>query len=161
MGHGGYVAGLLVDHLGGAAGGPVEVTLRKPVPLDTDLELTDPGARDDGGIELRRGDELIAEARPAEDGSIIRGLSVPPPPTVDAARAAEAGSPSLYDNGRGVHPICFGCGNVCADDEGLQVFAGPVDVEGVRQGAGGGRPGALEGANDGGVLAGLDRPGPV
>jgi len=156
MGHGGYVAGLLVDHVGGATGRPVEITLRRPVPLDSDLELVDTGA---GSAELRRGDELIAEAKPADDGSIVRELDVPPAPTVDDARSAEGGSPSLYDNGRGVHPICFGCGNCRDDGEGLQVFAGPVEVDGRRQVAGVWRPGSAERTTDGWILAALDCPG--
>jgi hypothetical protein len=155
MGHGGYVAGLLVDHVGAAGDRPVEVTLRRPVPLDTDLELV----TTEGGVELRRGDELIAEAKPADDETVIKGLDVPPPPTIDAARAAEAASPSLYDNGRGVHPICFGCGNVRSDDEGLQVFAGPVEVGGRQQVAGVWRPGSSERTTDGWLLAALDCPG--
>jgi hypothetical protein len=160
MGHGGYVAGMLVDHLGGAAGRPVEVTLRRPVPLDTDLELTFPGdGRDDGGVELRNSDEMIAEAKPASDGSVITSLDVPPPPTLDAAASAEAGSPSLYDNGRGVHPTCFGCGNCRTDDEGLQVYAGPLVVDGRAQVAGRWRPGSAERTSDGWLLAALDCPG--
>ena len=84
MGHGGYVAGMLVDHVGGASDGPIEVTLRRPVPLDTDLELVDTGER---SAELRREDELIAEVKPAGDGSMIREMAVPPAPSVDGARA--------------------------------------------------------------------------
>lgn len=157
MGHGGYVAGALVDHLGGAVDGPVQVTLRRPVPLDTSLELV----RLDGGsgVELRREDEVVAEAGPADDASIITGLAVPRPPTLDGARAATVGSPSLYDDGRGVHPTCFGCGNRRSDDEGLNVFAGPVEVDGRRQVAGAWRPGRPERTTDGGVLAALDCPG--
>jgi hypothetical protein len=156
MGHGGYVAGLLVDHAGGTSGGPLEVTLRRPVPLDTDLELVDVAA---GHAELRRGDELIAEVKPADDPGVVRGLDVPAPPSLSEAESAEGGSPSLYDNGRGVHPICFGCGNCRDDDEGLQVFAGPLEVGGRAQVAGVWRPGSSERTSDGWVLAALDCPG--
>ena len=155
MGHGGYVAGMLVDQVGGASAGPVEVTLRRPVPLDARLELV-PG--DDGKVELRREDELIAEAGPAPDPSVITALDVPPPPSLETAAAAAAGSPSLYDGGRGVHPTCFGCGNRRSDDEGLRVFAGPVP-DGPRQVAGVWRPGTDERTSDGWVLAALDCPG--
>jgi hypothetical protein len=156
MGHGGYVAGALVDLVGGASEGPVQVTLRKPVPLDTPLDVV---AGDAGAVELRRDGELIAEAARADDLSVITGLDVPPPPSLDAARAAAVDSPSLYDNGRGVHPICFGCGNRREDDEGLRVFAGPVDLDGRRQVAGVWRPGRQERTTDGWLLAALDCPG--
>lgn len=156
MGHGGYVAGALVDRVGGAQDGPVQVTLRKPVPLDTPLDVERTGA---GTVELRRDGAVIAEAGPADDAAVITGLDVPPPPSLELARAAAVDSPSLYDNGRGVHPICFGCGNRRDDDEGLQVFAGPVDVDGRRQVAGVWRPGSEERTTDGWLLAALDCPG--
>ena len=156
MGHGGYVAGLLVDRVGGAQGGPVQVTLRRPVPLDVPLDVV-------GGegtpVELRRDGELVAEAGAADDRSVVTGLDVPTPPTLQAASAAAPDSPSLYDNGRGVHPTCFGCGNRRDDDEGLRVFAGPVDVDGRSQVAGVWRPGSAERTTDGWVLAALDCPG--
>ena len=163
MGHGGYVAGLLVDAVGGAHERPIEVTLRRPVPLDVPLSLS--RADDDDGrkVELRRDDELIAEAGPAADITTITALDIPTPPSIEAARAAAPGSPSLYDDGRGVHPICFGCGNRRTDDEGLKVFAGPValdgDGDGAQQVAGVWRPGADERTSDGWVLAALDCPG--
>ena len=158
MGHGGYVAGALVDRVGGALDGPVQVTLKRPVPLDAPLEVVE---LDPTGVELRRDDEVIAEAVPASDAEVISGLSVPAPPSLDAARAAAVDSPSLYDNGRGVHPICYGCGNQRADDEGLQIFAGPVDAAagGESQVAGVWRPGSEERTSDGGLLAALDCPG--
>ena len=121
MGHGGYVAGLLAERVEG----PVQVTLRRPIPLDVPLDLVD---LDGGRVELRRGDELLVEAEPS-----TLDLDVPPAPTLAAARAAEAGSPSHYE-GRGVHPTCFGCG--VGRDNGLRVFVGPVTVEGSEQVAG-------------------------
>jgi hypothetical protein len=106
MGHGGYVAGLLAEHVDGAA----QVTLRRPTPLDTPLHLD--------GLRLLHGDDLIAEAEPA-----VLVLDVPPPPPVDEARAAEPGSPSHF-NGHGVHPTCFGCG--LRREGGLRIAAAPV-----------------------------------
>lgn len=154
MGHGGYVAGLLVSHLAGASA--TQVTLRRPVPLDTPLDLVE----GDGRAELRRDDELIVEAEVVERVE----LDVPPAPSVADARAAEAGSPSFFNDGRGVHPICFGCGAQRDGGDGLRVFAGPVDVDGRKQVAGVWRPGA--GLTDGTgsvapmwVLAALDCPG--
>ena len=156
MGHGGYVSGLLVDAVGGATTAPVQVTLRKPVPLDTDLDLV---TLDSGAVELRRDDELIAEATALAGDTVIRDLDVPPGPALEAARTATADSPSLYDGGRGVHPICFGCGNVRSDNEGLEVFAGPLVVDGRTQVAGPWRPGSDERTTDGWILAALDCPG--
>lgn len=157
MGHGGYVAGVLIDRFGGAQNGPVQVTLKRPVPLDTPLEIV---AGEGGvGIDLRRGEETIAEAIPAGDHSLITSLAIPQPPPLEDARAAAPRSPSLYDNGRGVHPTCFGCGNRRADDEGLQVFAGPVDTGETQQVAGVWRPGSGERTTDGWILAALDCPG--
>jgi hypothetical protein len=155
MGHGGYVAGLLVDAVGGASERPIQVTLRRPVPLDTPLDVV----VTDEGVTWQRDGELVAEAIPADDASTITDVDVPPAPTLEEASAAAEGSPSLYDNGRGVHPICFGCGNQRSDDEGLQVFAGPVDVNGRRQVAGVWRPRSDERTTDGWILAALDCPG--
>lgn len=156
MGHGGYVAGALVDRVGGAQRSPVQVTLRRPVPLDTPLDVV--AVEGGPAIELRRAAEVVAEAGPADDESVIVTLDVPPPPSLEAARAASTDSPSLYDNGRGVHPICFGCGNQRADDDGLQIFAGPLEVDGRRQVAGVWRPGEGR-TSDGWILAALDCPG--
>lgn len=156
MGHGGYVAGALVDRVG-PHDGPIQVTLRRPVPLDTELELVD---LDEGpGVELRRDGEVIADAAPAEDRSTITDLDIPLPPSLDAARDAAVHSPSLYDDGRGVHPTCFGCGNRRDDDEGLRVFAGPVEVDGRAQVAGVWRAGSDGRTSDGWLLAALDCPG--
>lgn len=157
MGHGGYVAGALIDRIGGAQDGPVQVTLKRPVPLDTALDVV--AVEGGAGIELRRDAETIAEAIPASDASIIGSLVIPQPPSLEAARAAAPDSPSLYDNGRGVHPTCFGCGNRRADDEGLQVFAGPVEGAGQRQVAGVWSPRSDERTTDGWLLAALDCPG--
>lgn len=147
MGHGGYVAGLLAEHVDGA----VQVTLRRPIPLDVPLDLVDV----DGGVQLRQGDELLVEAEPA-----TLELEVPPPPSLEAARAAEAASPSHYE-GRGVHPTCFGCGAPRAD--GLRIFVGPLIVEGREQVAGTWDPAPFAGENglvaQRWVVAALDCPG--
>lgn len=150
MGHGGYVAGLFATD----ADGPIQVTLRRPTPLDTPLELVDLG---EGRYELRQGDEVIAAAQPT-----TFELEVPAAPSIDAARAAEAGSPSHRD-GRGVHGPCFGCGNR-PEGEGLRVFAGPLTVDDRPLVAGTWRPTADTVGADGTVdpkwvLAALDCPG--
>ncbi len=152
MGHGGYVAGLFAQRTEGA----VQVTLRRPTPLDQPLELLDEG---EGRWSLRSGDEVIAESEPS-----TLEIEVPPPPSIEAARAAEAGSPSFYNDERGVHPTCFGCGNLREEGDGLRVFVGPVEVDGHRQVAGTWTPADAFVDDDGlvdtqWVLAALDCPG--
>jgi hypothetical protein len=152
MGHGGYVAGLFAQRTPGA----VQVTLRRPTPLDQPVELVDLG---EGRWSLRTGEEVIAESEPS-----TLEIEVPPPPTIDAARAAEAGSPSFYNDGMGVHPTCFGCGNRREEGDGLRVFVGPVEVDGHRQVAGTWTPAPAFVGDDGlvdtqWVLAALDCPG--
>jgi hypothetical protein len=151
MGHGGYVAGLLARRIDGTS----QITLRRPTPVEVELVLEDLG---DDRWALRDGDDVIAEAEPA-----TLELDVPPVPTVEAARAAEAGSPSRWDE-RGVHPICFGCGLARQDDEGLEVAVGPLEVDGHEQVAAVWRPGRKLTGPDGTidthwVLAALDCPG--
>lgn len=151
MGHGGYVAGLLARRVGGAA----QVTLRRATPVGVELAVVEVG---DGRWELRDGEELIAEGEPAS-----LELGVPPPPALEAARTAEAGSPSHW-NEIGVHPICFGCGLARDDDEGLEIAVGPLEVDGHEQVAAVWRPTAAMTGPDGGVdphwvLAALDCPG--
>lgn len=151
MGHGGYVAGQLARSMDGA----VQVTLRAPTPVGRPLELV---VVDEGRRELRAGAQLIAEAVPG-----VLELDVPPIPSVEAARAAEAGSPSHWD-GRGVHPICLGCGLARDDAEGLEIAVGPLEVEGHEQVAAHWRPRSDHAGDDGHVdplwvLAALDCPG--
>jgi hypothetical protein len=153
MGHGGYVAGLFATR----TKGPVQVTLKRPTPLDAPLEL-DTVDEEAQLLVLRSGDDVIAESQPA-----ALDIDVPRPPTLADARAAEAGSPSHFD-GRGVHPTCFGCGLRRPDGSGLRIAAGPIDVDGVKQVAGGWIPGAEYAGPDGTVdpqwvLAALDCPG--
>lgn len=148
MGHGGYVAGLLAARTGRS----VQVTLRRPTPLDTPIDLDEVG---EGRFELRHGDDVIADAQPAP-----LTIDVPTPPSVAQARAAEAGSPSHWE-ADGVHPVCFGCGTRV---QGLRIFVGPLDVAGQPIVAGVWRPGHDLAGPDGvvdttWVLAALDCPG--
>ncbi len=151
MGHGGYVAGLLATR----AGQSVQVTLCRPTPLDTPLDIEEV---EDGRFELRQGEDVIADSQPAP-----LSIEVPPAPTVEQARAAEAGSPSHFEPD-GVHPICFGCGTRTAPGEGLRIFVGPLEVDGHPMVAGVWRPGPSLAGPDGAVdttwvLAALDCPG--
>lgn len=118
-GNGGYTAGQLAGFVGGhAAGGgpysPVRVTLRRPPPLGTALQVSVTG----GLTCLRHGDALIAEAEP---GELQSGL--PPPVSVDAARQAQ----TSYA-GRADHPFpgCFVCGTDRRTGDGLLLTPGLI-----------------------------------
>jgi hypothetical protein len=109
--NGGYASGVLADHVTGA----VEVTLRRPVPLERPLTL----ARNDTGV-LRLcdgGSEIAtAEAKPLD-------LDVPDAPAREAVAAASANGGSSGEN---VFAGCFVCGWERHVGEGLRVFAGSL-----------------------------------
>ena len=71
-GNGGYSAGLLAQSLDGA----IEVTLRRPPPLERELALVTRAER----VELVDGNELVAEARPT-----ALELAAPAAPTFEQA----------------------------------------------------------------------------
>lgn len=151
MGHGGYVAGIFATRTKGA----VQVTLRLPTPLDVELDLVDLG---EGRMELRAGDGVVADSEPAPFA-----VAPPPPPPPEAARGAESSSPAFF-NGRGVHPTCFGCGNMREAGDALRIFAAPVEVDGRKQVAAPWTPGEAFASPDGTVdtqwvTAALDCPG--
>ncbi|MGS2613602.1 hypothetical protein ACVCAH_03580 [Micromonospora sp. LZ34] len=104
-GNGGWSAGLFAAAYGGP--GPVEVTLRRPPPLETPLALADGEVRDPDGL-------LVAEVRPTGEVD-----AVVPPVDLPAARAAAAGYPGLVDH---PFPGCYVCGPQRAD--GLRIFPG-------------------------------------
>jgi hypothetical protein len=107
--NGGYTAGLL----GARLGGPAEVTLRRPPPLERPLAIR----RDDGRLLLVDDEQLVAEAVPAE-----LELAAPPPPSRDEAQAASEGVGGF---GPAQFAECFVCG-VRADGSGLGIHAGVV-----------------------------------
>ena len=108
---GGYSSGLLAGRLDASS---ARVRLRRPVPLDRDLELIESG----DGAQLRDGEMLLAEAVAGE-----LEIDVPPAPTPAEARAAAAGFPGAEH-----HPYCdcFACGTARAEGDGLRVFPGPL-----------------------------------
>ena len=91
-----------------AGTGPVEVTLRRPPPLDTPLTLTDGEVHDPDGHAGRRG----TPGRPPATPSV-------PPVDPATARAAAAGYPGLVDH---PFPGCYVCGPDRPD--GLRIFPG-------------------------------------
>lgn len=102
-GNGGITAGLLAAHLDAPV---VEVTLRKPPPLDVDLDVVD-------GQLLRDG-ELIATA-------VAGTVELQPPPFVGLAAAAAA--PSALGPHAHPFPTCFVCGS---RPDGLNLMPGRV-----------------------------------
>ena len=103
--NGGYTCGLIARYVGG----PAEVSLRSPPPLDTALELV----RTDGRVELRHRDVLVAEGRPADPPDV----EPPVRPTVADAREALRRHPWLDRR----HPFsqCYVCGADRHDGLGL------------------------------------------
>jgi len=111
--NGGVSAGLLAGHLPSRV--TVEVTLRRPPPLDTPMRID----LESSAARLFDGADLVAEARVVDDAAT--GAAVPAV-NLNVARLASSG----FD-GHTEHPFptCFVCGTARAAD-GLEVFAGPV-----------------------------------
>ena len=105
--NGGFTCGLLASFMHG----PAEVTLRLPPPLERPLEVVT-----DGPLELRDGEEVVAEAVAAQ-----LELDVPDPIAFEEAAAA-----ALSEGDReSVFPECFVCG--WAREDGMRIYAGPVE----------------------------------
>jgi hypothetical protein len=107
-GNGGYSAGLLAAQLSGV----VEVTLRCPPPLETDLRVQ----REPEAVNLLDGERLVAEARPTS-----LELDIPEPPSHEHATAL---SRHYVGHRRHHFPTCFVCGPARAVGDGLRIFPG-------------------------------------
>ena len=87
IGNGGYVCGLIAAYVDG----PATVTLRRPPPLDTPLEVE---RDDEGSVRVRHGRTLIGEAALlGTRGEVLAPaeavwLTVPRPGRAPAAEAA-------------------------------------------------------------------------
>ncbi|MEO3812414.1 hypothetical protein ABGB17_25730 [Sphaerisporangium sp. B11E5] len=113
MANGGWIAGELAG--GVDCGDALEVTLRRPVPLDTELTVGHVA----NSISLTHDGVLLAEAIP-----VVEELTPPPFVPFNEAARAEEGFVGL----RGEHPVpgCFVCG-LRAPGDGLRIFPGPVE----------------------------------
>ncbi|HET9689537.1 MAG TPA: hypothetical protein VFP61_00155, partial [Acidimicrobiales bacterium] len=132
-GNGGWVAGELASRMRGAlaAGAPVEVTLRAPVPLDVPLEVR----HEEGAVSLHHGDVVVAVAVPAA------ALDVDPPPAPPRADVYAVAAdtmarrllphPTLAGTRVGLHPICFCCGAELGPDDGCHVEVSPLPSRGL------------------------------
>ncbi len=110
-GNGGYTAGLVADHLPADA---VEVTLRVPPPLETELTVTTSPQT----VTVRQGETLVATARTVDPRDA--GLAEPVP----LVTFQQAEQISLTYPGFTSHPFptCYVCGP--ARDDGLRLFPG-------------------------------------
>lgn len=113
-GNGGYTCGLTALAM---TEGPAEVTLRRPPPLDRPLRIEPSGQ----GVALVDGDEVVAQARPAQPD-----VELPEPVGWDEAqRAARAFDVDAYA-GEHAFPTCYTCGPGRAEGEGLRLFPAPT-----------------------------------
>jgi hypothetical protein len=117
-GNGGFSAGRLAQLLaGGKIDQAVEVTIRRPVPLDVDLSIDFDGDT----ATATEGAVLIAEARLTDRAQL--GEAVAPVPFEVALLTAD------HYPGKTNHPFptCFVCGPGRPLRDGLEPFPGPVD----------------------------------
>jgi hypothetical protein len=110
-GNGGYCSGIVAGFLEGAA----EVSLRRPVPLDTPLDVV---RENDGSVRVLDGEALVVEARSAPELE----LEVPAPVSRREAHLAAARYRGRSD---GPFSRCFVCGR--AREDAFGVFAGAVE----------------------------------
>lgn len=113
-GNGGYCCGLAAAGMEGA----VEVTLRRPPPLDQALRVE----RGDT-VVLREGNDVVVEARPAR-----LALDVPPAPSFEDAEAMSRRFAGFASH---AFPACFVCGPVRAPGDGLRIFPGGAPDDGL------------------------------
>ncbi|HEX5562701.1 MAG TPA: hypothetical protein VFX52_13745 [Nocardioidaceae bacterium] len=113
--NGGFACGALAERVAeGSAGVAVEVTLRRPPPLDTPLSASIV----DGLTLLRHGDATVAEARVVEED-----LEAVEEVSPDQAARAMLDYPGLHAH---PFPTCFACGPDRVEGDGLRIFPGPV-----------------------------------
>jgi hypothetical protein len=109
-GNGGYCTGVVARYLLGAA----EVSLRRPVPLDSPLEVE---RENPESVRLLDGEMLVAEGRSVREVDV----EVPAPVTPEEARLAATRHRGPAE---GRFCRCFVCGQ--AREDALGVFAGEV-----------------------------------
>ena len=127
-GQGGYSAGAVAAYLDG----PSAVSLRRPVPLDTELEVRiERGQADRRGDAERVGgvDHVAARAFDAAGELVIEAIAAPPLARWDAPAVsleeARAAATRFTPPADGRFDHCFVCGR--ARDDGFGLFPGRVD----------------------------------
>ena len=119
-GNGGYTGGRLAEHVAIAEDAPaVAVRLFAPTPLERSLTVH--GV--DGRVELRDGDTLLARAH-----ATSLDLEPPAPPDLDTATRAAKDFRGFHEH---VFPGCFVCGPDRPEGDGLRIFPGPANAEGL------------------------------
>jgi hypothetical protein len=106
-GNGGYACGRFAAFLGGRA----EVTLRKPVPLETPLTI----CREGESLRVLNGEELVAEVAPLD----VSGLAAPKAVTLEQAVLGASHFPLAEHP----FPTCFVCGPRREKLDGLRIHA--------------------------------------
>jgi len=106
-GNGGYCAGVAAAGMEGA----IEVTLRRPLPVDRALRL-----ETGDGVRLWDDETLLLEGRAA-----ALALDAPAAPSFAAAQAMSRGFAGFEHH---PFPACFVCGSARAQGDGLRIFAG-------------------------------------
>jgi hypothetical protein len=110
-GNGGYCAGVVAGFLEGAA----EISLRRPVPLDTPLDVV---RENNDAVRVLDGEALVAEGRSTSELEV----DVPGPVSPQEAGVAATRYRGLSD---GLFSHCFVCGR--AREDAFGVFAGAVE----------------------------------
>ncbi len=115
-GNGGYVCGLLARYVDGTA----QVMLRQPPPLEQPLVVD---LSSSPMVLLRNGDAVVAQAAPS-----VLELEVPQPPIYEQAQAASKKYAGFH-----FHPFprCFVCGPERLEGDGMRIFPGRLDSDGV------------------------------
>jgi len=114
-GNGGYVCGRLAAAIDGA----VSVRLTAPAPLETELRIE----RSNGAAKLLHGPRVIAEAKAA-------AVDLEPPRAPSYAQAESAVGAYLGFT-RHAFPRCFVCGPERRAGDGLRIFPGALEADGV------------------------------
>jgi len=111
-GNGGYSGGRVAAYIDG----PATVTLHRPPPLEVTLAVD----RDvDGGVRVRDGTALVAEAQLAPDAPPLQSPGPVSPAEIRSARPARYFQEPVF-------PCCFVCGPARAAGDGLRIFPGQL-----------------------------------
>lgn len=111
-GNGGYSCGRLAAFIDG----PAEVTLRKPPPLNTEMQVVEEAG---GTVSLFSDGVLVASA--------VRSVMPPVELVAPSLEEAAAASGRTFDACMHKLPMCYVCGPDRAPGDGLRIFCGPLD----------------------------------
>lgn len=114
-GNGGYVCGRVAAAIDGAA----SVRLMAPPPLETKLRIE----KSNGVAKLLHGSSVIAEAKASAVDLA--------PPRVPSYAQAESAAGSYLGFARHPFPRCFVCGPERRAGDGLRIFPGPLQADGL------------------------------